>query len=212
MSIMQLVGFLSDDEADLVRETEVERMAQLDEDDLLALHTRVRRARTKYVKLYRRQASARVEAKGARGTARPANRRNADKAEVFELALARVSKRVDVVARAAAAELKAERLAAAKAAKGWAIGVDSDQALTAAEDVRSVILTSMLKRVDVGVYDFIKSVHDGAFKAGPKVFDLKADGVGFSTTGGNVDDIADKLNEYREQIISGAIVVPDSLG
>lgn len=101
---------------------------------------------------------------------------------------------------------------AAKAANGWAIGVDSDQALTAAEDVRSVILTSMLKRVDVGVYDFIKSVHDDAFKAGPKVFDLKADGVGFSTTGGNVDDIADKLNEYREQIISGAIVVPDSLG
>jgi hypothetical protein len=117
MSIMQLVGFLSDDEADLVRETEVERMAQLDEDDLLALHARVRRARTKYVKLYRRQASARVEAKGGRGAARPANRRNADKAEVFELALARVSKRVDVVARAAAAELKAERLAAAKAAK-----------------------------------------------------------------------------------------------
>ncbi|WP_426561716.1 hypothetical protein ACPPVT_15345 [Angustibacter sp. McL0619] len=130
MSIMQLVGFLSDDEADLVRETEVERMAVLDEDDLLALHARVRRARTKYVKLYRRQAAARVGAKGARGSARPANRRNADKAEVFELALARVSKRVDVVARAAAAELKAERLAAAKAAK--AAPVDRRQSSGAA--------------------------------------------------------------------------------
>ena len=94
MSIMQQMGFLTEDEADLVRETEVARMAELDEDDLLALHSRVRRARTKYVKLYRRQASARVAAKGARGSARPANRRNADKAEVFELALARVSKRV----------------------------------------------------------------------------------------------------------------------
>lgn len=101
-------------QADLVRETEPERLAQLDEDELIELHARVRRARTKYVGLYRRQASARVAAKGGRGAARPANRDNADRAEVFELALARVSARLGVVARAAAAELKAERLAAAR--------------------------------------------------------------------------------------------------
>jgi hypothetical protein len=53
---------------------------------------------------------------GGRGLARPQNRRNADKAEVFETALARVSKQVDVVARRAAAQLKAERLAAARVA------------------------------------------------------------------------------------------------
>jgi basic membrane protein A len=97
---------------------------------------------------------------------------------------------------------------AAKAAGKWAIGVDSDQALTAAEDVRDVILTSMLKRVDVGVYTFIKSIHDGTFKAGNTVFDLKADGVGYSTTGGHIDDITSKLDEYKKQIIDGAITVP----
>jgi basic membrane protein A len=97
---------------------------------------------------------------------------------------------------------------AAKAAGKWAIGVDSDQALTAAEDVRGVILTSMIKRVDVGVYTFIKSVHDGAFAAGETVFDLKADGVGYSTTGGHIDDIASKIDEYKEQIIAGSITVP----
>jgi hypothetical protein len=107
---------LRDDELDLLRETEPERMTPLDEDELLDLHTRIRRSRTKYVKLYRRQASARVEDLGGRGFARPKNRRNADKAEIFEEALAKVSKRVEVVARQAAAELKAERLAAAKAA------------------------------------------------------------------------------------------------
>jgi hypothetical protein len=106
---------LREDELDLLRETEPERMADLDEDETLDLHTRIRRARTKYVKLYRRQASDRVADLGGRGFARPKNRRNADKAEVFEEALARVSKRVDVVARRAAAELKAERLAAARA-------------------------------------------------------------------------------------------------
>ena len=97
---------------------------------------------------------------------------------------------------------------AAKAAGKLAIGVDSDQALTAAEDVRSVIMTSMIKRVDTGVYNFIKSVHDGSFKAGNTVFDLKADGVGYSTTGGMIDDIKDKLEAYKADIISGKIVVP----
>ncbi|MDQ7992667.1 MAG: BMP family ABC transporter substrate-binding protein [Propionicimonas sp.] len=101
---------------------------------------------------------------------------------------------------------------AAKAAGGWAIGVDSDQALTAAEDVRDVILTSMLKRVDTGVYTFIKSIHDGSFAAGPTVFDLKAEGVGYSTTGGHIDDIASQLEEYKQQIIDGSIVVPTTVG
>jgi len=103
--------------ADLVRETEPDRLAELGEDELIELHQRVRRARNKHVGLYLRQASARVPAKGARGAARPANRLNADRAEVFELALARVSARLGVVARAAAAGLKAERLAAAREVK-----------------------------------------------------------------------------------------------
>ena len=111
------IGSLTAPQADLVRETEPDRLAQLSEDDLLDLHARVRRARNKHVGLYRRQGAARVAEKGARGFARPANRTNAERAEVFELALARVSARIGVVARAAAKDLKDERLAAAAAAK-----------------------------------------------------------------------------------------------
>jgi len=111
-----IVNSLRADELDLLRETEPARMRELDEDVLLDLHGRVRRARTKYMKLYRRQASARIGNVGARGAARLQNRRNADKAEVFEIALARVSKQVDVVARRTAAKLKSERLAAVRAA------------------------------------------------------------------------------------------------
>jgi hypothetical protein len=110
-------GSLTKAQGDLLRETEPARLADLDEDALLDLHARVRRGRNKYVGLYRRQGAARVAAKGARGKAASGNRINAERAEVFELALARVSKRIDVVARAAAAELKAERLAAAAAVK-----------------------------------------------------------------------------------------------
>jgi len=115
---VEIPRFLTAAQGDLVRETEPARMAELDEDDLLDLHTRVRRARSKYVKLYRQTGAARVGLKAARGHARPGNVGNAAKAEVFELALARVSARVDVVARAAAEELRAERLAAAAAAPG----------------------------------------------------------------------------------------------
>ncbi len=97
---------------------------------------------------------------------------------------------------------------AAKAAGKLAIGVDSDQAKTAAADVRDVIMTSMIKKVDVGVYDFIKSVSNNTFKAGVKVFDLKAGGVDYSTTGGKVDDIKSKLDDYKAQIIAGTIKVP----
>ncbi len=97
---------------------------------------------------------------------------------------------------------------AAKAAGKLAIGVDSDQAKTAAADVRDVIMTSMIKKVDVGVYDFIKSVSDGSFKAGNKIFDLKAGGVDYSTTGGKIDDIKPKLDDYKAQIIAGSIKVP----
>lgn len=97
----------------------------------------------------------------------------------------------------------------AAAAEGkWAIGVDSDQAKTADESVRDSILTSMLKNIDVAVFDFLSSVKDGKPLVGAQIYDLKADGVGYSTTGGHVDDIESKLNEYKQQIIDGTIKVP----
>lgn len=99
---------------------------------------------------------------------------------------------------------------AAKAAGKWAIGVDSDQAKTAAADVRDVVLTSMIKRVDVGVYAFIKSIKEGTYKGGTTLFDLKADGVGYSTTGDHLSaDVITKIDAFKQQIIDGKITVPE---
>ena len=89
----------------------------------------------------------------------------------------------------------------------WAIGVDSDQYLTAGEDFQPYILTSMLKRVDVAVFDTIRAVQAGTFAAGEQRFDLSVDGVGYSTTGGHVGDIAAQLDGFKEKIVSGEIVV-----
>ena len=109
-----VLNSMPDAERMLVAETDRDAMAALDEDELLELHQRIRRARTKYVKNYRRAASAAVSARGGRGKSFPQNRRDRDRAEVFEEALARVSRRLGVVANESARELKAERLAAAK--------------------------------------------------------------------------------------------------
>ena len=57
-------------------------------------------------------------------------------------------------------------------------------------DFQPYILTSMLKRVDVAVFDTIRAVQAGTFAAGEQRFDLSVDGVGYSTTGGHVGDIA----------------------
>ena len=86
---------------------------------------------------------------------------------------------------------------AAMDAGGFAIGVDSDQYNTADPAVKDVIITSMLKKVDVAVYDFISTVVEGNFTAGAVTYDLEKDGVGYSTSGGQIDDITAKLDEYK---------------
>jgi basic membrane protein A and related proteins len=96
----------------------------------------------------------------------------------------------------------------------WAIGVDSDQGSPdnkgVPNEVKPYILTSMLKRVDVAVEETINAVNDGTFAAGVQVFDLARDGVGYSVTGGHIDDIVTQLDELKEQIISGEITVPEA--
>jgi hypothetical protein len=111
---------LSKSERDLVIATEPSNLQTLDEDALIALHERVRRARNKYVQLHRREVGEQVGVKGARGMASVPPRRSASKAEVFEGVLARVSSALARKARQSAAELRADRLAAARGASGSA--------------------------------------------------------------------------------------------
>lgn len=110
----QLRKMLNETEQELIRSTEQRRLNKLDEDELTELHDRIRRARNKYSKLYRRRAAQQVESDRSRKRAHDANVKAARKAEGFEDALARVSRRLADVAEQAAEELKAERLAAAQ--------------------------------------------------------------------------------------------------
>lgn len=129
-----------------------------------------------------------------------------------EIALAMYDEGADII-YAAAGLSGSGMFAAAKEVseegdKVWGIGVDSDQYLTVDPSQQEYVLTSMLKRVDVAVFNIIKAQIEGTFNPGPITYDLAAGGVGYSTSGGFIDDIVDEIDDFAERIVSGDIVVP----
>jgi basic membrane protein A len=131
-----------------------------------------------------------------------------DPAKGQEAAKGQIDTGADVLYHAAGASGKGV-FSAAKEADVKAIGVDSDQynQSTVANE-KDVIVSSMLKRVDVAVFDYIEAVAKNDLSSLPAVFDLKVDGVGYSTSGGKIDDkLKAVLEGYKAQIISGEIQV-----
>ncbi|WP_431678984.1 BMP family lipoprotein [Kitasatospora sp. KL5] len=125
-----------------------------------------------------------------------------------EAAQGQLDKGADVIYSAAGSSGNGSIEAVASKGK-WAIGVDSDQAnQPALAKYKANILTSMVKNVDVAVFDYIKSVKDGNPITGVKNFDLKAEGVSLSQTGGFLKDIQPKLDAATQAITSGATKIP----
>jgi basic membrane protein A len=99
---------------------------------------------------------------------------------------------------------------AAVEANHWAIGVDSDQYLTASEEEKPLILTSMIKRVDTAVYDAIQQAVDGTFEPGFRVYGLAEDGISYSDSNPALTaDMKAAMDEASQAIISGEITVPE---
>lgn len=130
-----------------------------------------------------------------------------DPAKGNAYSMGEIARGADVLFAAAGASGKGT-FEAAWATHNLAIGVDSDQYLQPdLRAVRDCIITSMVKRVDVAVYDYLEAVALGQESSLPRVFALADNGVGYSRSGGRVDDIAQILDAYRAQIIAGNIVV-----
>jgi basic membrane protein A len=91
----------------------------------------------------------------------------------------------------------------------FAIGVDSNQNYLHP----GTMLTSMLKRVDVAVYNTFVAANRGTWQAGVKVLGLREDGVGWALDEHNrsliTADMERRVNEAREAIIAGRITVTD---
>lgn len=98
----------------------------------------------------------------------------------------------------------------------WVIGVDRDQyedGIYDKDNNKSVILTSMLKRVGVASYDMVKAAQDGNFPGGEVIsLTLADDGVGIPAENPNLDDdIIKVIEEYKEKIVNEEIVVPNNM-
>ena len=125
-----------------------------------------------------------------------------------ELAKSQFEKGSDIV-YAAAGGTGVGVYQAAKDGGKFAIGVDSNQNHLHP----GTMLSSMVKRVDVAVYNAMKSAKDGTWKSGVKVLGLKEGGVDWAIDKHNKKLVTKKMkstiNKARRDIISGKIKVVD---
>jgi basic membrane protein A and related proteins len=129
-------------------------------------------------------------------------------AKAKEMTLGQIGKQADVIFHAAGASGSGVFDAAAEK-KVYAIGVDSNQNWMKP----GVVLTSMLKRVDVAVFETIKAANEKKFKAGVVRFVLKDSGVDWALDQYNEKlwSAAEKakMNDIKKLIVSKKISVPD---
>ncbi|MBX3189472.1 MAG: BMP family ABC transporter substrate-binding protein [Labilithrix sp.] len=96
---------------------------------------------------------------------------------------------------------------AAKSARIWAIGVDADQH----DEMPGTVVTSMIKRGDVAVFDIVKAAVEGSFHGGMNVFGLKEEGLDYVHEGPHAasipDDVKQKVESLRADVVAGRISV-----
>ncbi len=122
-----------------------------------------------------------------------------------------MAKGADVVFQAAGSDglgvIQAVKEARAAGKPVFVIGVDSDQSSLAPE----AVLTSMVKRVDLAVYEAEKDLSQGKLQGGDVVLGLKEGGVTYAPVLVDFPNKAaalQKLEELRGRIVSGEIQVP----
>jgi len=143
-----------------------------------------------------------------------------DPAKAKVIAKGMIDRGVDVIYSAAggsgAGNFQAATAAAKAGKKVWTIGVDSDQYLSASAAEKKNMLTSMIKRVDLAVYDVIAAVAAGSTvndildEKGlyGRRYDLATAGVGVSYSGGYITKYKAQIDKAAAAIKSGKIKVP----
>jgi basic membrane protein A len=128
-----------------------------------------------------------------------------DNAKCKSLALNQIAQHSDVVF-AVAGGCGLGALSAAQQKGVWGIGVDADQSY-----LGSYILTSAIKKVDVGVYDTIESVVNGTFQGGGvTTFDATKGATGLGIINPKVPaNIRTKVLAVEQKVKDGTIVPPN---
>jgi basic membrane protein A and related proteins len=130
-----------------------------------------------------------------------------DQAKCKELALNQIAEGAQVVFQVAG-QCGLGVLDAAKEKSVQGIGVDADQAY-----LGSQVLTSAIKKVDVAVFDTIKSAQAGSFKGGTnQTFDLTNDGAGIGKVSSTGSKYESKVQAIAAKIKSGSLSnIPDTV-
>lgn len=133
-----------------------------------------------------------------------------DPAKCKSVALSMYAQGCDVIYHAAGGS-GSGLFEAAKQVNKYAIGCNSDQDYMAP----GLVLTSMMKRVDVATYDAIKGVVDGTFKTGVDLYNVANGGIGITDLTYTKDIIGAaniaKIDDIKKGIIDGSIKVIDTL-
>ncbi len=94
---------------------------------------------------------------------------------------------------------------AARDMNAWAIGVDSDQY----DEMPGTVITSMVKRVDVAVYEVAKEIAEGRFHSGIHTLGLRESGIGYVNDGPHASllpqDVKTRVDSIRDQVIAGTL-------
>ncbi|KGR73952.1 BMP family lipoprotein [Ureibacillus sinduriensis] len=105
-----------------------------------------------------------------------------------------------------------ERKAKDPNANVWAIGVDRDQYDEGkVDDSTNIMLTSVLKRVDVAAQEVAKLAQEGKFPGGELItYGLSDGGVDLADSRGAIsEETMTTVEEYKQKIIDGEITVPE---
>lgn len=130
-----------------------------------------------------------------------------DPAKGKALAISQIASGADVVYHASGATGHGV-FEAAREAKALAIGVDADQH----DEMPGTVVTSMVKRADVAVFETIRAVHERRFAPGMKVFGLAEGGIDWVHEGphaaGVPADVKTRVEALRADVASGKVTVP----
>jgi basic membrane protein A len=130
-----------------------------------------------------------------------------DPAKGKALAIAEIAAGADVLYHASGASGHGV-FEAAHDARCLAIGVDSDQWA----EMPDAIVTSMVKRADVAVFDTIRAVAEGRFESGMHVFGAKDGAIDYVHEGAHAAllprEVVARVEELRADVASGRVRVP----
>jgi len=94
---------------------------------------------------------------------------------------------------------------AAHDAGALVIGADADESKGVDEELRQVFVTSIVKRIDVVVLDYLRSAAAGRVQSGQKEYGVRAGVIDYLPTGTGLTAIRARLDEIKRRVADGGV-------